>query len=79
MAVEDSRRALITYALVSESLDKHNDFLLGLTPIFAVIAEKRHGEMFNPHTFSADAAQLFGLQIPDEVADFVASRLPRMP
>ncbi len=65
----DSRRALITYALVSESLDKSNDFLMGLAPIFVAIAEERDGQIFNPKTFASDAERFFGLMIPEEVAD----------
>jgi hypothetical protein len=75
MTVEDSRRALVTYALVGEALEKHNDFLLGLVPLFGSIANERAGQLFDPRSFSEDVQRSLGLHIPEEVADFLATRL----
>lgn len=77
MALIDSRRALLTYALVSDALDKHNDFLLGLTPLFSIISEKRDQQLFNANQFAEDVATAFGIELPSEVAEFLQSRLQK--
>lgn len=72
---KDFRRALITFATVSDAIVQSNDFFLGIAPIFAVIARERNGEIFNQETFYNDAKSLFGLHIPPDVANFL---IPRM-
>jgi len=72
---DDARRALITYALVSEELDKTNDFFLGLTPLFTIIAAENAGKSFDAETFSADLGRLFGLRIHSSISEYLVARL----
>jgi len=70
-----SRRALITFATVSDALERSNDFLLGIAPLFGAVAEECAGEIFEADKFSRDVKAKFGLAIPDDVASFLAPRL----
>jgi hypothetical protein len=72
-----SRRALITFATVSDALERSNDFLLGIAPLFGPLAEECSGQIFQAEKFTSDVKAKFGLAIPGEVASFLAPRLER--
>lgn len=70
-----ARRALITYALVGEELERTNDFFLGLAPLFTIVAAENAGETFEPGKFSSDLERLFGLSLHAAVSEYLISRL----
>ena len=70
-----SRRALLTFATVSQALEQSNDFLLGIAPLFGSLAEESAGDIFEEKKFAANVKAKFGLVIPEDVASFLAPRL----
>lgn len=72
---KNARKALITYALVSEELEKTNDFFLGLIPLFTIVAASCAGQNFEATKFSEEIKQLFGLEIHPEVGRYLIPRL----
>ncbi len=72
-----SRRALLTFAFVSEALKTHHDIIAGLAPLFNPIATDRSGQIFSAAQLRDDLAERYGLSITTDVADFVSFALHR--
>jgi hypothetical protein len=67
MEMRNSKRALITFGLVHTELQRTNDFLKGIAPIFTVIAGELEGEPFREEVFQQKLNQRFGLRLPEEI------------
>ncbi|MCC0015275.1 MAG: hypothetical protein H6878_03110 [Rhodobiaceae bacterium] len=76
--VRKHRRALLTYAFVSDTLEESNDFFLGIAPIFSIIAAELNGNTFNADSFSREIEQEFGLRIPPDACEHLAPRLHKL-
>lgn len=72
-----SRRALLTFAFVSEALKSHRDIVVGLAPLFNPIASELSGQIFSADQLRNELAQRYGLSITTDIADFVAFSLHR--
>jgi hypothetical protein len=70
-----SKRALVTFAFVSESLKTHNDVIVGLTPLFTPIAIDNAGKQFVPQLFSQELQSRYGISITEDIAEFISFRL----
>jgi hypothetical protein len=77
VAMTVSRRALLTFAFVSEALKTHRDIIAGLAPLFHPIASDRSGQIFSAEQLRDDLAERYGLSITTDVADFVSFSLQR--
>lgn len=73
-----SRRALLTFAFVSEALKNHHDILVGLAPLFNPIAAELSGELFNAQKLSDELAERYDLPISADVAEHMAFSLQKV-
>ena len=73
--MSNSRRALLTFAFVSEALKTHQDIFVGLAPLFHPIATSLSGELFSPEKLVGELSERYGLSITADVADFVSYSL----
>ena len=75
--MSESRRALLTFAFVSEALKSHRDIVVGLAPLFNPIASDFSGQIFSSEQLKEELSKRYGLSITTDVADFVAFSLHR--
>jgi hypothetical protein len=74
----NSKRALITLAMVHDELGKSNDFLKGILPLFSPIAHDLAGQVFDVKALQKFLSSGFGLNIPEEILGIFPPRLLAM-
>jgi len=73
-----SRRALLTFAFVSESLKTHHDLIVGLAPLFNPIASDYSGKLFDAKDLSTELARRYDLPISADVAEYMSFSLQKV-
>lgn len=73
-----SRRALLTFAFVSEGLKTHQDILVALAPLFHPIAADLSGKLFSAQELKQELATRYGLSITSDVAEFISFSLHKV-
>jgi len=72
-----SVRTLISFAFVCERYGETGDIAQGFMPLFAPIAAKRPGKLFDPIEFSREVNALYGIKMHPYVAEDWQERLER--
>lgn len=75
--LEQTRRALLTYAFVNDALNSHDDVFMGLTPFFEPISEELRGQVFDPSVFSNCVQDMYSLYMTRDVSEYFIPRLVR--
>lgn len=72
-----ARRALLTFAFVSEALKAHQNILVGIAPLFKPIAADLNGQIFVPQLLRDELERRYGITISTDVAEFMSFALQR--